>query len=265
LICVLKGVEKGYSSVNAIALSPDGTRLAAALGDEGENSFVHLWDILSGVKVGVFRGHRGGVTQLAFSPDGLHLASTSVDTTVVIWNVTDLPAVPPVKDGKEVATLWDDLGSGDPEVSYTAACRGAQAGDTAVNVLKTRLKPVASVAPAKVAELVRQLDAEVFADRERASRALRDLGPGVGHLLRKTVKKNESAEVRNRVEAILSLFAAEHCRSAQALEMLEMIGTQKAMQLLQDLAGGAADARLTQDAADALKRLKGRQTPRNRT
>jgi hypothetical protein len=38
--------------------------------------------------------------------------------------------------------------------------------------------------------------------------------------------------------------------------MLEMVGTQKAKQLLHALAGGAADARLTQDAADAMKRLR---------
>jgi RNA polymerase sigma factor (sigma-70 family) len=254
---VLKAPSRVYSSVNTIALSRDGTCLAAALGDEGQESFVHVWDVPTGAKVAALRGHRGTVTRLAFSPDGRRLASASGDTTVLVWDVTGLRAKRAAEDARATDTLWDDL-RGDPEAAYAAACRAVRTGDAAVAVLATRLKPIKAVAEGKVAEWVRQFDARVFADRERASRALADLGPGVEPLLRKMAAAATSEEVRARLERVIGLFAADNRRSARAVEALEMIGTREARRLLASLAGGAADARLTREAAAALQRLQAR-------
>lgn len=65
---------------SALAVSPDGTRLAAAAGRD-----VQLWDIAPRRLLGVFRGHSGDVQALAFSPDGKWLASAGRDTSVLIW------------------------------------------------------------------------------------------------------------------------------------------------------------------------------------
>src|SRR5262249_24070985 len=86
---VLQGPgRRAGSSVQAIALSPDGTRLAAVLYQEKEWSLVHIWDLLTGRKVAALPGHRAFVTALAFSPDGRRLASGSADTTALVWDVT---------------------------------------------------------------------------------------------------------------------------------------------------------------------------------
>src|SRR5262249_34058310 len=75
-----------------VAFSPDGQLLAT-----GGGTTLKLWDAASGREIHTLRGHTrsdydyfplgpGGVTSVAFSPDGLVLASTSGDTTVKIWD-----------------------------------------------------------------------------------------------------------------------------------------------------------------------------------
>ena len=48
----------------------------------------------------------------------------------------------------------------------------------------------------------------------------------------------------------------ESLRVFRALEVLERIGTAQARDVLQGIAGGAAEARLTREAQDCLRRLK---------
>src|SRR5262249_40247089 len=62
--------HQGY--VRASALSPDGTRLVSANGDE-----IKLWDLASGQLIRQFLGHLSHVYSVAFSPDGTRLLSGS--------------------------------------------------------------------------------------------------------------------------------------------------------------------------------------------
>lgn len=52
-------------------------------------------------------------------------------------------------------------------------------------------------------------------------------------------------------------LAGEGLRQVRAVEALEYQGSAEARRLLQTLAGGAADARLTREAQAALRRLQG--------
>ncbi len=73
--------------VTALALSPDKRILASGAGTA--ESEIRLWDAASGHALGTLEGHRAGIDQLLFFPDGNTLASASGDQTIRLWNVTN--------------------------------------------------------------------------------------------------------------------------------------------------------------------------------
>ena len=67
-------------SINALALSADGTKLATAGGDWT----VRLWEVNTGKYIKSLTGHPSAVNAVAFSPDGKTLASAG--STLRLWN-----------------------------------------------------------------------------------------------------------------------------------------------------------------------------------
>src|SRR5262249_51213708 len=69
-------IEAHSGTVEAVAYSPDGTRLASASSD----GIVRVWDAITGREVlPPLRGHTGVVHAVAYSPDGKQLASAGHD------------------------------------------------------------------------------------------------------------------------------------------------------------------------------------------
>jgi WD40 repeat protein/transcriptional regulator with XRE-family HTH domain len=68
--------------VDAIAGSPDGTRLATGEFD----TTVRIWDAASGSPLLTLYGHSSQAVSVAFSPDGARLASASEDGTIILWD-----------------------------------------------------------------------------------------------------------------------------------------------------------------------------------
>jgi WD40 repeat protein len=76
----------------SVAFSPDGARLAVSfLADPT----VKIVDATTGVELAAFCGHDAGVCAVQFSPDGLTLATGSIDRTVKLWDVRRLVPTPP--------------------------------------------------------------------------------------------------------------------------------------------------------------------------
>ncbi len=83
------GSLKTTSSINAIAWSPAGTRLALAMAD----GTIALLDGDAGRAGPAMAGHRGAASAVAWSPDGRRIASTGQDGTVRIWDVATLQEI----------------------------------------------------------------------------------------------------------------------------------------------------------------------------
>ncbi len=89
-------LEEHPDSINAIALSPDGTKLATAGGDW----VVRLWEVGIGKYITSLTGHSSAVNSVAFSPDGKILASAG--STLHLWDADT---------GESLHTDSRDLGS----------------------------------------------------------------------------------------------------------------------------------------------------------
>ena len=77
-----KVLEGHTGSVNSIAFSPDGSKLASG-SDDGT---IRLWDAATGEHLLTLEGHTDDVWSIAFSPDGNRLASRSRDRTIRLWD-----------------------------------------------------------------------------------------------------------------------------------------------------------------------------------
>ncbi|CAE7208552.1 unnamed protein product [Rhizoctonia solani] len=83
--CLLGPWKDPSMDIYACILSPNGTHLACT----SPNNAVTLYNVHTQTSSGLFQGHNGTVSSLAFTPDGSRLVSGSDDCTVRVWNVSD--------------------------------------------------------------------------------------------------------------------------------------------------------------------------------
>jgi hypothetical protein len=241
------------------ALSPDGRTVAVAGGFSEQT--VLLFETWTGRYRGALPEKGRSTVGISFLSDG---RLVSLATTATVWDV-GLQPVPARGQGPwaedERAREWERLGDPDPEKAWPAMAKLAGAPAEAVALARAHVRAVPALSDEALSRILRNLDAEEFKDREAASRALDRLGALAVPKVKAWLEKGASPEVTRR----LTLFLAEHdrpepapgeLRALRAVQVLETVGTPEAGKLLAELAGGEPAARLTQEAAAAVRRAR---------
>ena len=84
VICLPQGCQSAY----ALTFSPCGRYLASGSWWQGTKKVsIRLWNVATGENIATFWGHSTDVQDLAFSPDGVLLASGSYDGTILLWDL----------------------------------------------------------------------------------------------------------------------------------------------------------------------------------
>jgi hypothetical protein len=267
-VATLRGVRMG--NFTSIAFSPDGRTVAAGAivsAPRGVAGKLVLWDLASGKELAAPEGHSGWLTAVAFTPDGRRLVTGATDTTALVWDVAALTrgarmegvrAAPEELDG-----LWADLAGADAARAWRAVWKLAATPGPALPLLRRHLRPVPAPDAGRIARLLADLGSERFEKRDQAARELEKIGEAAAPILRRTLEARPPLETRRRIEAVLERWegpTAARLVAVRATAVLERAGTAEARRLLDELAGGAPGAHLTQAAQTSLQRLGKRGT-----
>jgi WD40 repeat protein len=252
------------------ALAPGGRVVAVAatrgpLHADADARQIHLWDSRTGKQLASLIGHDTDVSSLAFSEDGALLAGGMSDSTVIVWDVPPDARIAGFEraslSDEDAAALWEQLALPDAKVSQAAVGRLAQDAAAALAIAEQRLEPSQPPPQAQLQQLLKQLDAENFDERQKAAEQLASFGRVIRAELQAAIEQTESVEVRLRCGELLRLMERRYPQKGprlaetRAVQLLEWIGDERAAALLKRLATGAAEAHLTQEANATLARL----------
>jgi WD40 repeat protein len=237
-----------------VAFAPHGQWIAFTH-QEGE---IVLLETVTGKEIQTLRGHQGHISSLAFSPDSRRLLSGGRDTTALLWSILpDSPTQPAAWQDAE--KLWSDLG-GPPEQAYRVMWALMANPDRAPEVLTKRLQPDEGATDKEIGELITNLSSAKFTQREIAIRRLKQIGTRSLPALEQALKKAPDLETGRRIQDLLKTvevsLTPETLRDLRGLQILEMIATPPARQLLTTVARGDGGAGKTRMAQAALNRLK---------
>jgi RNA polymerase sigma factor (sigma-70 family) len=238
------------------AFSCDGRSLAMA----SCYGTIRIWETATWTERRRFKGHTEGISAMTFLPSG-QLLCAGRDTTVLAWDLRPSRAAASVT----LERAWNDLATWEAGESFQSAGRFLAAPAETVKLFAERIKPVAAAFdPKRTQRFLADLGSDLFAVREAASQAIRELDLESIPYLEEALNNPRSLEIRLRVKPILEQKQREQraglspdlLRQIRAVMVLEWIGDGTSKNLLKRWAGGPVGGRLTTEASAALKRLE---------
>jgi hypothetical protein len=245
------------NSVRSVAFTPDGKIIAAS----SEDGTIRFWDTATGTILAQVEGHRGGVGSIVFSTDGQTLTSAGNDTTSLVWDVKRCLEGGVRRNkptAQTVAKLWDRLADDDAEKAGEAMTDLAEHPELALPLLRDRLMPVPPVNKPRLTKLVANLEDDSFDVRKKANEELEKMAELAEPALQARLADNPALEVKQRIERLLEklrgpVAVADQARALRSLELLETIGGPEARILLEKMAKGTPESRVTQRAKERLE------------
>jgi WD40 repeat protein len=98
---LIRTLEGHVNAVNALVVTPDGSRLLSASSD----FTIKYWDIATGELLRTFDEHAGPVNTVVISPDGSYFVSGSSDKTIKHWNILNGTCQTLFASEKEILSL----------------------------------------------------------------------------------------------------------------------------------------------------------------
>jgi len=186
------------------------------------------------------------------------VSSGRVDRISATWDLP-LPAPRQLKPD-EVETLWNKLGDESALNASQAMLELAVAAEQSVAFFEKHLRPVSSDDQKAINRWAADLSSDSFDTRQKAAEKLEQQGERARGALEKILAGKPHLDLLQRVERLLAKvdsvpLSTEQRQAVRALRVLERIGTGEARMLLESVAGGLEGARVTGEAAAALKRL----------
>ncbi|MCC6741361.1 MAG: VCBS repeat-containing protein [Planctomycetia bacterium] len=183
----------------------------------------------------------------------------------IAWPGRDAqPAAGEPPPREDLDRWWTALGSKKPRDVARAMGAFLRAGAAVVPFLAEHVPAPAELDTDRVDALIRDLDADDFRTREKASAALHGLADVAEDRLRAALDKTSSAEVRMRLgrilearpEGALAQLRPEDAALLRTLAVLEAIGTAEAREAIARLASPNVPLGVRHAAAEAVKRAK---------
>lgn len=258
-----------------LVFAPDGRYLAYTTADGISRGriwgefYIVLFDTLTRTELGRLQPDQGTLTCLAFSPSGKTFATAGSEPGAVVWDFTRFQGRTPVTPVKlaadvpadELALLWADLGAEDAAKAYRAQAKLITGGSGVAVFLKEQVRPVPPVDSKQIEQWIEDLDNEQFAVRQKATVKLAQAGTLAETHLHKAQQGKISQEFRRRLDLLVQKIertapSAKELQMVRALTVLERLATPAAREVLAVIADGAPEARLTQQARQALERWR---------
>src|SRR5262249_459497 len=156
-----------------------------------------------------------------------------------------------------------ELAGDDAKKAWTALNVLADRPKQSIPVFRGKLKPLPPIDAAKVDQLIKNLDSDVFATRKKAETELEAMQELAKPALQKALDNKPPLEVAKRIQDLLAKLTGpipggEKLRTIRAIESLELMGTPEALQVLKTVGSGAPEARVTQEALSSVERLNKR-------
>jgi hypothetical protein len=238
----------------------------AKIGWEGSNKNVKQTGTKIRLFVSTWENPRPGtsVVRIDFASAMTNCAPFCVAMTVA--NPLELRAPLKPLTAVELGRLWTQLASdGTPACDAVEALAGAPT--QAISFLGPRVHVARPTADAKkVATLITKLDHDRFADREMATAELEKLGLEALPQLRRTMDDSKSSEIRQRTQGLLEKLknvslTPDQKRLQAVLYVFELIESDEARKVLDEVASGKAGLWLAAEAEASLKRLQKKRKP----
>jgi len=271
------------SSVERLAVSPDGSWLATSSIVSRRGGTFIVWNARRGTEVARVQAHSRPLTSLSVSSDGQRVASAS-EGTVKLWELATMRELAAFStrgwtvrhaafapDGRRLAVaceggsafvwdsaapvetdadvLWKRLASSDAREADGAMGALAAAGDGSVAMLRERAS-TSTPDSDEVRALMRDLDGDDIELREKAAKRLEELEAEAP--LREA--KHAAAQAVLLALDRPQIRTADALRLTRAVQVLERIGTAAAREALRTLAEGRP-MRASREARSALERL----------